>query len=77
MLHYLVASRITRVWVTATIHRRKHEAVEQANVVEEGAAMMFQFANGVVGTFVISDNVASAYGWESATGDILYCQRQR
>jgi predicted dehydrogenase len=38
-------------------------------LVEEGAAIMLQFANGVVGTFIISDNVASPFGWEAATGD--------
>lgn len=30
---------------------------------------MAQFSNGVVGTFLVSDNVVSPYGWESATGD--------
>ncbi|KIX04595.1 uncharacterized protein Z518_05465 [Rhinocladiella mackenziei CBS 650.93] len=63
VLHYIVGSRVTRMWVTETVRRRQHEGVE------EGAAVMFQFANGVVGTFVISDNVPSPYGWESATGD--------
>jgi predicted dehydrogenase len=39
------------------------------DLVEEGAAVMLQFANGVVGTFIVSDNVASPFGWEAATGD--------
>lgn len=30
---------------------------------------MLHFANGVVGTFIVSDNVASPFGWEAATGD--------
>jgi predicted dehydrogenase len=37
--------------------------------VEKGAAIMLQFTNGVVGTFIVSDNVASPFGWEAATGD--------
>jgi predicted dehydrogenase len=30
---------------------------------------MVQFTNGVVGTFIVSDNVPSPFGWEAATGD--------
>ncbi|EXJ69758.1 uncharacterized protein A1O5_06829 [Cladophialophora psammophila CBS 110553] len=78
VMHYLVGSRVTRVWVTSTLTQRQHAGVSKGDQVEEGAAMMFQFANGVVGTFVISDNVSSPYGWESATGDNpLYSQAER
>jgi len=69
LLHYFADSVITRVWVVGTITRRKHEGVKEEDMVEEGAAMMLQFATGVVGTFVICDNVSSPYRWESATGD--------
>jgi predicted dehydrogenase len=70
VLHYLTGSRIVRIWATATASRREHDvAVEKEDQVEEGAAIMLQFGNGVVGTFVVCDNVASPYGWESATGD--------
>ncbi|KIW29274.1 uncharacterized protein PV07_05099 [Cladophialophora immunda] len=69
VMHYLVGSRVTRVWATSTVTQRQHAGVSEGDQVEEGAAIMFQFANGVVGTFVISDNVPSPYGWESATGD--------
>ncbi|KAK5193673.1 hypothetical protein LTR99_006099 [Exophiala xenobiotica] len=69
VLHYLVGAKVTQVWVTRSISRRTHPGVEEGDTVEEGAAMMLHFANGVVGTFLISDNVSSPYGWESATGD--------
>ncbi|KAJ5791101.1 uncharacterized protein N7518_008112 [Penicillium psychrosexuale] len=68
-LHFLTGARMTCVWAINTIPRRKHESVAAENIVEEGAAIMAQFSNGVVGTFLVSDNVASPYGWESATGD--------
>ncbi|TVY52844.1 Rhizopine catabolism protein MocA, partial [Lachnellula cervina] len=68
-LHYLAGSRIVRVWVTGTLSRRTHEGAVEEDLVEEGAAMLLQFANGVVGTFVLSDNVASPYGWDAATGE--------
>lgn len=68
-LHYLTGSRVVRVWVIGTVRRREHKDISQENQVDEGAAIMLQFANGVVGTFAVCDNVASPYGWESATGD--------
>ena len=75
LLHYLIGAKVTRVWVSQTISRRQHPGVEEGDEVEEGAAMMLQFSNGVVGTFLVSDNVSSPYGWESATGDNpLYAQ---
>ncbi|KAI9927799.1 hypothetical protein ASPWEDRAFT_184556 [Aspergillus wentii DTO 134E9] len=69
VLHFLTGSRIVRVWATATVDRRTHENIKQSDQVEEGAAIMLQFANSIVGTFIVSDNVGSPYGWESATGD--------
>lgn len=76
-LHYLTGSVIVRIWATATPSRRAHEGIAEADVVEEGAAIMIQLANGVVGTFIICDNVSSPYDWEHATGDNpMYPQAQ-
>lgn len=71
VLHYLTGSRIRRVWATPTVRRRGsgNRAVCPEDLVEEGAAIMLQFVNGVVGTFIVSDNVHSPFGWEAATGD--------
>lgn len=69
VLHYITGSRVNRVWATPTVRRRENRNVPPEDLVEEGAAIMVQFANGVVGTFVVSDNVASPFGWEAATGD--------
>lgn len=69
VLHYLTGSRVERVWVTGSVNRRVHEGVSENDVVEEGVAMLLQFANGIVGTFILCDNVPSRFGWEAATGD--------
>ncbi|KAL4863421.1 hypothetical protein BDV12DRAFT_189685 [Aspergillus spectabilis] len=69
VLHYLTESRVNRVWATSTIRRRGNRTVSAEDLVEEGAAIMLQFSSGVVGTFIVSDNVASPFGWEAATGD--------
>lgn len=69
VLHYLTGSNVIRVWATPTVSRRSHPSVARHDLVEEGAVIMLQFANGVVGTFIVSDNVASPFGWEAATGD--------
>ena len=37
--------------------------------VEETGAVVLQFANGAVGTFVYSDAAASPFCWEGATGE--------
>lgn len=68
VLHYLMESRVVRVWATGTV-RHRHTGAVSEELVEEGAAIMLQFANGVVGTFIVSDNVVSPFGWEAATGD--------
>ncbi|KAJ9640567.1 uncharacterized protein PV06_02322 [Exophiala oligosperma] len=70
VLQYLVGARVVRVWATGSVARRHHEAARPRDEVEEGAALLMLFANGVVGTFVMNDNVASPYGWEAATGDM-------
>lgn len=69
LLQHFAGSRIVRLWVTATSRRREFDDVAENDKVEEGAAVMLQFANGVVGTFLLSDNVASPYSWEAGTGD--------
>jgi predicted dehydrogenase len=69
VLHYLTGSSVVRVWATQTASQRSHDSISKDDLVEEGAAIMLQFANGVVGTFIISDNVASPFGWEAASGD--------
>lgn len=68
-LQYLVGSRIVRLWATPSPRRRRHPDVEDADSVEEGAAVMLQFGNGIVGTMVICDNVPSPYSWEAGTGE--------
>ncbi|KAJ5699099.1 hypothetical protein N7462_001104 [Penicillium macrosclerotiorum] len=69
VLHYLTGSNVIRVWATGTISHRSHPGIPKDDKVEEGAAIMLQFANGIVGTFIVSDNVESPFGWEAATGD--------
>jgi len=36
---------------------------------EEGAAILLQFESGVVGTFILSDNVPSPWNFEAGTGE--------
>jgi predicted dehydrogenase len=68
-LHFVTGSRIFRVWAVTTMPRRRHHNVPDHDYVEEGASIMMRFANGIVGTFILCDNVTSPYGWESATGE--------
>ena len=72
LLHYLVGAHVSRVWATNTARRRHHATQKPDDKVEEGAAVMLQFANGVVGSFVVCDNVASPYGWEAASREARY-----
>lgn len=53
---------IVRVFAEKTISQRDHPA-------EEGAAITLKFANGIVGTFVLSDAVVSPHNFESGTGE--------
>ena len=39
------------------------------DAAEEGAALTLRFASGVVGTFVVCDNVASPHSFEAGTGE--------
>ncbi|KAK1543527.1 hypothetical protein CPAR01_04160 [Colletotrichum paranaense] len=61
LLHHLFGP-ITRVHAEKTTSQRGHEA-------EEGAALTIRFKSGVVGTFLISDNVPSPYNFEAGTGE--------
>jgi predicted dehydrogenase len=53
---------IDRVYVERGMETRPHE-------VEETIAMTLRFESGLVGTFVLSDAVASPYSFEGATGE--------
>lgn len=55
-LRYL-CGEITSVQAIASHSRRQFE-------VEDTAAILFNFANGMLGTFVLSDTAASAQSWE-------------
>jgi predicted dehydrogenase len=61
ILHYLFGP-IVRVFAEESVSQRGHPA-------EEGAAITLKFANGIVGTFILSDAVASPYSFESGTGE--------
>ncbi|KAH8885277.1 NAD(P)-binding protein [Thozetella sp. PMI_491] len=61
LLHHFLGP-IVRVQTEKTISRRGFEA-------EEGAAIIFKFKSGVVGTFFLCDNVPSPYGWDFGTGE--------
>lgn len=64
LLHYLFGP-VTRIHAEKTISRRPQDQ----DSAEEGAAITMRFASGVVGTFVISDNVASPHSFEQGTGE--------
>lgn len=53
---------IVRVFAEQSVSQRGHDA-------EEGAAITLKFANGIVGTFVLSDAVVSPHSFESGTGE--------
>jgi predicted dehydrogenase len=61
LLQHLIGP-IIRVHAEKTTSQRVYEA-------EEGAAITFSFASVAVATFVVSDNVASPYNFESGTGE--------
>lgn len=61
LLHYLFGP-ITRVHAEKTVSQRGFDA-------EEGAALTLRFKSGVVGSFLISDNVASPHNFEAGTGE--------
>lgn len=61
LLHFWYGA-ITRVYAEKTLSQRGYDA-------EEGAAITLRFANGMVGTFLLSDAVVSPYNFESGTGE--------
>lgn len=61
ILHHLFGP-ITRVYAEATLSQRGFAA-------EEGAAITLRFANGMVGSFLLSDAVVSPHNFESGTGE--------
>lgn len=62
VLHYLLGSRVQRVAAFEATKMRGYDA-------EEGGAIILHFANGVVGTFVLSDAVVSPHTFEMGTGE--------
>src|SRR5207248_3122225 len=64
LMHYLFG-RVTRIHAEKTLSRRRQDA----DSAEEGAAITMRFASGIVGTFVLSDNVASPHSFEGWTGE--------
>jgi len=61
ILHYLFGP-ITRVYAEQALSQRGYPA-------EEGAAITLRFANGMVGTFLLSDAVVSPHNFEAGTGE--------
>ncbi len=57
-------------------------AAETSNIVlgmekDDAAAMVFRFANGSIGTFLLSDQTPSPWTWEFATGENVDYPRSR
>jgi predicted dehydrogenase len=65
LMHHLFGP-VVRIHAEKTISRRAPDA---SNAAEEGAAITMRFKSGVVGTFIISDNVASPHSFEQGTGE--------
>jgi predicted dehydrogenase len=61
ILHHLFGP-IIRVFGEGTVSQREFDA-------EEGAAITLKFANGIVGTFLLSDAVVSPHNFEGGTGE--------
>jgi predicted dehydrogenase len=70
-MHYLLGSKVTRVHVEEISRQRpeRRDASEAADSPEEGLAMTMKFASGVVGTYILSDAVASPHNFEMGTGE--------
>ncbi|KAJ5461909.1 uncharacterized protein N7458_003461 [Penicillium daleae] len=61
LLQYMFG-QITRIHAEKALSTRNHEA-------EEGAALTLRFESGVVGSFLIADNLPSPHNFESGTGE--------
>ncbi|OJZ83700.1 hypothetical protein ASPFODRAFT_49129 [Aspergillus luchuensis CBS 106.47] len=68
LLHYLFGP-ITRVYAEKTLPQRGGPDGNADHTAEEGAAITFRFASGVVGTFVVSDCAPSPWNFEAGTGE--------
>lgn len=64
LMHHLFGP-VTRVHAEQTFSQRS----QAVDAVEEGVALSLRFATGVVGGFIISDNVASPHSFEQGTGE--------
>jgi predicted dehydrogenase len=65
LMHHLFGP-VVRIHAEKTISRRAPNAMDAA---EEGAAVTLRFESGVVGTFIMSDNVSSPHSFEQGTGE--------
>jgi predicted dehydrogenase len=66
LLQYLFGA-VIRIHAERAISRRSQP--DDADAAEEGAAITMRFASGVVGTFIICDNVPSPHSFEQGTGE--------
>jgi predicted dehydrogenase len=66
LLQYLFGP-VTRIHAEQAASKRSDP--DDTEAAEEGAAICMRFASGVVGTFVISDNVPSPHSFEQGTGE--------
>lgn len=64
-----IAGEITSVQAMSSNRRRGYD-------VEDTSAVLLQFECGALGTFLISDCVASPYIWDVASGQALYFPHQ-
>jgi predicted dehydrogenase len=64
LMHYLFGPI-----VSVHAERTKSQRSNDLEAVEEGAAVILKFASGVIGTFIICDNVASPHSFEQGTGE--------
>ena len=63
-MHYLFGP-VTRIHAEKMISRRQ----QNIDSAEEGAVITMRFASGIVGTFLLADNVASPHSFEGGTGE--------
>lgn len=67
--------RITRIHAEETVSQRAHGLGSDS--AEEGVALTMRFASGAVGTYVMSDAVASPHNFEMGTGENPAIQQVR
>lgn len=74
LLHHFFGP-IVKVHAEKAITRRRHDDKQpgQPDQAEEGLALTLRFASGIVGTFTVSDTVASPMNFENSTGDDPGC----